>query len=83
MSFKKTYHYLFYKFYRFYERGPSIWLSDWKAAFSLMVLEIWLLPIVSQLHQILLRLQLQERYLQKKAIPLKSIPKISWLISMH
>jgi len=28
---KKAYYYLFYKLYKWYERGPSVWWSDWKA----------------------------------------------------
>jgi len=43
MTLEKGYRYLFYKLYRFYERAPSVWWSDWKASFSLMVLEVWLL----------------------------------------
>lgn len=35
---KKGYYYLFYKLYKHYERGPSVWMSDWKASFSLDVL---------------------------------------------
>ena len=47
MKPKKVYQYVFYKFYRFYD-VDSIWLgakwwSDWKASFSVLVLEIWLL----------------------------------------
>jgi hypothetical protein len=41
-EFKKAYSYLFYKMYKHFESGPSIWLSDWKASFSILVLEIWL-----------------------------------------
>jgi hypothetical protein len=43
MTIKKAYYYLFYKLYRFSESAPSRWLSDWKATFSLLVLEIWIL----------------------------------------
>lgn len=43
MTIKKAYCYLFYKLYRFYESAPSKWMSDWKAVFSLLVLEIWIL----------------------------------------
>ncbi len=42
VSIKKAYDYLFYKIYKHFESGPSIWLSDWKASFSILVLEIWL-----------------------------------------
>lgn len=35
---KKAYYYLFYKLYKHYEKGPSVWMSDWKASFSLDVL---------------------------------------------
>ena len=43
MTIKKTYTYLFYKLYQFYEKGVSVWMSDWKATLSLLILEIWLL----------------------------------------
>lgn len=39
---KKAYYYFFYKLYKWYDRGPSIWLSDWKAVASIIALEIWL-----------------------------------------
>ena len=47
MKPKKVYQYLFYKLYKFYD-VDSIWLgakrwTDWKAPFSLLVLEFWLL----------------------------------------
>ncbi|TMI63054.1 MAG: hypothetical protein E6H07_16785 [Bacteroidetes bacterium] len=29
--------------YQFWERAPSVWWSDWKAIFSLLILEIWVL----------------------------------------
>jgi hypothetical protein len=34
----RLYYYLFYKLYRWYEKGPSIWMSDWKASLSIDVL---------------------------------------------
>jgi hypothetical protein len=34
----KAYYYLFYRLYRWYEKGPSVWLSEWKASFSIDVL---------------------------------------------
>lgn len=43
MGIKKAYHFFFYKLYKFYEAAPSKWLSDWKALFSLLVIEIWML----------------------------------------
>lgn len=43
MTIKKAYYYLFYKLYKFSEAAPSRWLSDWKATFALLVLEIWVL----------------------------------------
>ncbi|MBC9812638.1 hypothetical protein H9Y05_09160 [Crocinitomicaceae bacterium CZZ-1] len=39
---KKVYYYLFYQFYKWYEKGPSVWWSDWKAALSIDVLSIFL-----------------------------------------
>lgn len=38
----KAYYYMFYKLYKWYERGPSVWLSDWKALLSLDVLWIFI-----------------------------------------
>lgn len=43
MTLKRSYYYFFYKLYIFFENAPSRWLSDWKATFSLFVLEIWIL----------------------------------------
>lgn len=34
----KKYYYLFYIIYKFSEKAPSRWLSDWKASFTLDVL---------------------------------------------
>lgn len=42
MKIKKIYDYLFYKLYKWYERGPSVWWSDWKAELSLDVLSIFI-----------------------------------------
>jgi hypothetical protein len=45
---KKTYHYLFYHLYKWYERGPSIWWSEWKASLTIEIFLffIWLAFIV-------------------------------------
>ncbi len=40
MSIKKAYFYLFYKFYKFGERSPSVFPSDWTAATSIAILEV-------------------------------------------
>ncbi|NGF77078.1 hypothetical protein G5B10_14410 [Fluviicola sp. SGL-29] len=40
---KKAYYYLFYQLYKWYEKGPSVWWSEWKASLTLIVLEIWLI----------------------------------------
>ena len=42
ISLRRAYDYLFYKLYRSFEAAPSKWLSDWKALFVLMVIEIWI-----------------------------------------
>ncbi len=39
---KKAYYYLFYKLFKWYECGPSIWWSDWKAVLSIDVLCIFI-----------------------------------------
>ena len=35
---RDAYYYCFYKLYKHYEKGPSVWLSDWKASLTLDVL---------------------------------------------
>lgn len=40
---KKAYYYLFYQLYKWYEKGPSVWWSDWKASLSIDVLLFFLL----------------------------------------
>jgi len=35
---KRAYYYIFYKLYRYYEKGPSVWMSDWKAVLTLDIL---------------------------------------------
>jgi len=42
MKLNKMYQYAFYIFYRFSEKAPSRWMSEWKAGLVLLVLEIWL-----------------------------------------
>ncbi|KPE48970.1 hypothetical protein [Chryseobacterium indologenes] len=41
MKIKEAYYYLFYKLYKWYESGPFVWYSDWKAGISIIALEIW------------------------------------------
>lgn len=41
-SIKRAYDYFFYKLYKSFEAAPSKWLSDWKASFFLIVIEIWI-----------------------------------------
>nr|WP_294860811.1 hypothetical protein [uncultured Fluviicola sp.] len=43
MKLNKIYPYLFYKLYRWYENRSFAWLSDWKASFVIIVLEIWII----------------------------------------
>jgi hypothetical protein len=45
MHINKYYKYVFYKLYNFYENGPSVWMSEWKASFSMDVL--WYFTIYS------------------------------------
>ena len=40
---KNCYYYFFYKLYNWYESFPLKWWSDWKAAFSITILEILML----------------------------------------
>lgn len=40
---KKSYYYLFYKFYKFGEWSPSSFPSDWTAVFAILSIEIWFL----------------------------------------
>lgn len=66
------YRYLFYKLYKFYEGTPfwsAKWWSDWKASFSLLVLEIWsLVSIVVYYEVITKKTLLPEQVLNKVAI---------------
>lgn len=39
---KRGYYYFFYQLYRHFEKCTFVWLSDWKAGMSMIVLEIWL-----------------------------------------
>lgn len=43
MNLKKSYHYLFYKLYRFSENAPSKWLSEWKSTLAIDVLTYFIL----------------------------------------
>ena len=38
MKIKKAYYYFFYQLYKHYEKGPSLWLSDWKAGLTIDIL---------------------------------------------
>lgn len=40
---KLAYDYLFFTFYRFWEKAPSKWWSDWKAVISISFLKIFAL----------------------------------------
>jgi hypothetical protein len=40
MTIKKAYYYFFYKFYKFGEASPSIFPSDFTAAFAISILEV-------------------------------------------
>lgn len=35
---KDIYYYLFYKFYKHFEKGPSVWMSEWKASLAMDLL---------------------------------------------
>jgi hypothetical protein len=39
---KKAYYYLFYRLYKYYESGPFIWWSDWKAVLFIDMLWIFI-----------------------------------------
>jgi len=58
MNFKKAYHYLFYKLYRFYESSPWKWWSDWKASLSVSFLIVILLFSISGYFLILTHIDL-------------------------
>ena len=40
---KRAYYYLFYKLYKWYEKAPVVWWSDWKAVVSIVALEVWVI----------------------------------------
>lgn len=45
---RKAYNYVFYKLYKWYNKGPFIWASDWKAILSMdvILIFIWLSILV-------------------------------------
>ncbi len=49
----KAYYYLFYKIYKFYEKAPARFWSDWKASISITALEIWLLFLLFNVRSII------------------------------
>lgn len=74
MTLKKAYQYLFYKLYKFYDTDSSMWWSsnwwtDWKASFSLLVLEVWLLISFVVYYEVITKRELlPENILDKVAI---------------
>jgi hypothetical protein len=61
---KRTYDYFFYKLYKSFEAAPSRWLSDWKASFFLMVIEIWIgLSILNYFSVLYPKIYLRDRFL--------------------
>lgn len=74
MTLKKAYQYLFYKLYKFYDTDSSMWWSsnwwsDWKASFSLLVLEVWLLVSFVVYYEVITKRELlPENILDKVAI---------------
>jgi hypothetical protein len=45
--FKKLYFFTYYIIYKWYERGPSVWMSDWKASLTMDALVLFgLFPFV-------------------------------------
>lgn len=55
MALRKMYDYFFYKLYKSFEAAPSKWLSDWKASFFVLVLEIWLCLSVLNYYSVIVK----------------------------
>ena len=49
----KAYYYLFYKIYKFYEKAPARFWSDWKTSISITALEIWLLFLLLNIRSLI------------------------------
>ena len=64
VCFKRAYDYCFYKLYKSFEAAPSQWLSDWKASFSLIVVEIWVsLSVLNFVTVFLPKIRITDRFL--------------------
>lgn len=64
VSIKRAYDYFFYKLYKSFEGAPSKWLSDWKASFFLMVIEIWVgLSMLNYFSVLFPRINLTDKFL--------------------
>ena len=46
MKLKKYYYLVFYELYCFYQKGPSVWLSEWKANASMGILFLFFISSV-------------------------------------
>ena len=63
MGLKKMYDYFFYKVYKFFDAAPSKWLSDWKASFFILVLEIWLSLSVLNYYSAIFKKTVSDKFL--------------------
>lgn len=70
---RKAYYYLFYKLYKFYENGPSAWLSDWKASFSIDVLIVFILLTIGGYYSIITK---------KEMLPADNAKFIIWVVGL-
>lgn len=51
----RVYDYLFFTFYRFWEKAPSRWWSEWKAGVTMIFLWIAIISIISNFKMYLFR----------------------------
>lgn len=50
---KRAYYYLFYKLYKWYEKAPVVWWSEWKAVVSIVALEVWVIACLLNYYMLL------------------------------
>ena len=74
----RAYYYFFYKLYKFYDAGPSVWLSDWKAGVSISVLEVIFLNTLIWYLNIILKVEIYD--VGSVNLTLLGLPPIELLI---
>ena len=81
---KRAYYYLFYKLYKWYEKAPVVWWSDWKAVVSIVALEIWFLLSIGTYFSVFTKKTIELTVTHPIVfIPTVSIILVNYLIFIH